>query len=159
MVALGGKWELGENFYLEAELVSQKSVFTSDFFAIRLLHDYYSMTVDFNTGEGVPGLEFHDDPSTADIDESDLYDPRMYSMGPAWDNGNRDEGTSNALYLDANWYTDFAGIKQVDFGLLYEVRKTNSRAAFTAEPSQWGSGTRCRTILLFNNKPASAGFL
>lgn len=128
MFALGGKWDLSDYFHLEAEIVNQKSVFTSDFFAVRLLHDYYSMTVDFNTYEGVPGLEFHDNPMTSDIDESDLLDPRLYSMGPSWDNGSRDEGTSNALYLDANWYVDFGGIKQIDFGLLYEKRSINNRS-------------------------------
>lgn len=128
MYALGGKWDLSDYFHLEAEFVTQKSVFTSDFFALRLLHDYYAMTVDFNTGEGDAGLVFHDDPSTADIDESDLLDPRLYSMGPAWDNGSRDEGSSDALYLDANWFVEFAGITQIDFGLLYEKRNTNNRS-------------------------------
>ena len=131
MFALGGEWSLTDDFTLSAEIVSQKSVFTSDFFAVRLLHDYYAMTADFNTGEGIAGLTFHDNPATGDVDESDLYDPRLYSMGPAWDNGSRDEGTSNALYLDANWLTDFAGIMEVDFGLLYEKRELSneSRAA------------------------------
>jgi len=128
MYALGGKWDLSDYFHLEAEFVTQKSVFTSDFFALRLLHDYYAMTVDFNTGEGDAGLVFHDDPSTDDIDESDLLDPRLYSMGPAWDNGSRDEGSSDALYLDANWFVEFAGITQIDFGLLYEKRNTNNRS-------------------------------
>lgn len=128
MFALGGEWDLADNFHLGAELVSQRSVFTSDFFAVRLLRDYYAMTVDFNTGEGVAGLTFHDNPATADIDESNLLDPRLYSMGPAWDNGSRDEGTSNALYVDADWYTDFAGITEVNFGLFYEIRETNNRS-------------------------------
>ncbi|QJR81259.1 TonB-dependent receptor [Alteromonas pelagimontana] len=128
MVALGGEWQLTDDFHLSAEVVSQKSTFTSDFFAVRLLRDYYAVTADFNTGEGVAGLTYHDNPATTDIDESDLYDPRLYSMGPAWDNGAEDEGTSDALYVDANWFTDFAGITEIKFGLLYEKREVSNRS-------------------------------
>lgn len=126
MFALGGKWNFTDSFELKAELVNQQSTFESDFFAIRLLHDYYSAWVDFNHGSGVAAMEFYDNPATPGVDESDLLDPAQYRMGPAWDNGLRDKGESNALYLDADWQLDFAGISELSFGLLYEVRDTSS---------------------------------
>lgn len=126
LYAIGGEWDIGDNFHLSAEAYTQKSVFKSEFFAIRLNRGYYAMDVDFNSGDGVPALTYIDNPNTADVNEADLTDASQFAWGPAWDNGARDEGGADTLKIDANWDLDFAGITKVDFGLLYEVRTANS---------------------------------
>lgn len=125
LYAIGGNWDITDNFHLEAEASTQKSVFKSEFFAIRLLRDYYAMSVDFNNGDGVPALTFLDNPSTSNIDEADLLDPNQYTMGPSWDNGHRGEGTSDQFRVDADWKLDFHGVKELSFGLLYEEHGAN----------------------------------
>lgn len=125
LYALGGSWDITDTFHVEADLSTQKSVFKSEFFAVRLLRDYYAMTVNFNDGDGVPSLAFHDNPATADVNEADLLDPNQYTMGPSWDNGHRGEGTSDQVRIDADWQVDFKGITELSFGLLYENHGAN----------------------------------
>mgnify|MGYP000249400761 CR=1 FL=1 len=130
---LGGRWDLTDNLFVVADYVHQKSVFRNEFFAVRLLPSYYSATVNFNDGRGVPELAYHDNPATS-VNEADRTDPNQYLMGPSWDNGNRDSGVSDALYIDVDWDMDFAGIKTLEFGLLAEYREIEqqNRDAFAA---------------------------
>lgn len=133
--ALGGQWDLGSAVHLQSELVYQESKYETEFFAQRwnprhqvngaYIGGYYGVEVDFNAGNGIPSLVFMDNPETPNIDETDLTNPDFYTMGTAWDNGGRDEGSVTTLTVDGDWEFDFAGFNVLDFGLRYEYRQAD----------------------------------
>jgi iron complex outermembrane recepter protein len=61
LYALGAEWDFGDNVTMKSELVYQDSEFTDEFFALRMDHVFPRLFVDFNTGGGVPYLEFYED--------------------------------------------------------------------------------------------------
>lgn len=129
--ALAGKWQLTDDLNLESEVIYQTSEFSSEFFATRWnpryqvgdawVPGYYAVDVDFNNGNGIPSLNFRDNPDT-EYDESDLTNVAGYTMGTAWDNGGRDKGTSTTFTLDGEWFVDTAGFTEVKFGLRWDKR-------------------------------------
>src|SRR5690625_7167719 len=77
MYALGGNWDIGDNLTVKSEVVYQESDFETEFFAMRGEGRQYEVYSNFS---GIPGIAFRDNPDT-EIDESDLTNPELYSMG------------------------------------------------------------------------------
>lgn len=128
LYALGGKWNLTDNFNLKSEFAYQTSQFDVSFLAMRADRVTNSVSVDFNSGNGVPAFSFADNPATPNIDESDATDPNQWGMAQLYDNADRDKGNAKTLTLDGDYTTDWGIFQSLDMGVRYDDR--------TAEESQ-----------------------
>ena len=100
LYALGGRWDLSDNFTLRSEIAYQDSKFEDKFFALRMDKVSPRLFIDFNTGSGVPYVEFFDDPNTPQ-DESDLADASQWNLAQLYDNGSKDSGDAFTWTADA----------------------------------------------------------
>ncbi|HQL29274.1 MAG TPA: TonB-dependent receptor [Thermoanaerobaculales bacterium] len=143
MYAVGGKWDVGDNLIIESELVYQTSEFQDEFFALRMDKVSPRLFVDFNTGDGVPYVEFFDDPNTPQ-DESDLTDASQWNLAQLYDNGQKDKGDAFTWTGDGDLNLDWASFYRLSFGLRYDDR--------TAEENSYlGPDRHC------NDAPGCAG--
>src|SRR5690606_1336343 len=137
LYALGAKWKPTDNLTVNSELVYQDSKFTSDFFAMRFERTAYGLDIDYNDRDGVPSLEFWDNPTTANLDESDMAAVENWNASTMWDNGDGNAGDALTYTLDAEWELENDFIKSIKVGGRYEVRNAQ---AFTrgqeAAPAQ-----------------------
>ena len=144
LYALGGSWDFGDNFTLRSEVYYQDSEFEDQFFALRMDKVSPRLFVDFNTGSGVPYVEFFDDPNTLQVDESDLTDPAQWNLAQLYDNGQSDQGDALSWTADADWTVEFGWINTISFGMRYDDR--------SAQENGYTSGDRhC------NDAPGCAG--
>jgi iron complex outermembrane recepter protein len=143
LYSLGGKWDIGDKLHVKSEVVYQQSKFEDQFFALRMDKVSPRLFVDFNTGSGVPFVQFFDDPQTP-ANESDLTDASQWNLAQLYDNGQRDKGDAFTWTADAHRDFDSGWIKQVKFGLRYDVRSAE-------ENSYFGSDLHC------NAAPGCAG--
>lgn len=136
--ALGGLWNIGENLGLESEIVYQESFFKTEFFALQTNRVAPRLHVDFNSGGGIPVIEFFDNPATP-VDESDLTEPGLWAMGPMFDNGQKFEGRAITYTADGNYEADWGIVRNIGFGLRYDERNAEefSRTA-SAQPASCG---------------------
>ncbi len=120
--ALGGDWDITNNFTLAAEIVYQTSEYDETFSAARLTRspNFYQVDIDFNNGGGVPAFGFVDNPSTADIDESDLTNPVDWDITNIYDNAGHREGDAITLTTDGEYFFDNGFFKTFRFGLRYD---------------------------------------
>jgi iron complex outermembrane receptor protein len=141
--ALGGKWDIGKNLHVKSEGVYQLSKFHDEFFAMRMDKVSPRLLVDFNTGSGVPLVQFFDDPNTPK-DESDLTDASQWNLAQLYDNGQKDKGGAFTWTADADLDLKLGWIKKAKFGVRYDDR--------TAEENSYlGSDLHC------NAAPGCAG--
>jgi iron complex outermembrane recepter protein len=133
LYALGGEWDLTDTFVLKSELVYQDSEFEDQFFALRMDKVSPRLFVDFNTGGGVPYVEFFDNPDTPQ-DESDLTDPAQWNLAQLYDNGQSDAGDAFSWTADGDLGVEWGWIDTLGFGLRYDDR--------TAEENGYVSGDR-----------------
>jgi TonB-dependent receptor len=143
LYALAGKWEVGYNLELNSELVYQKSEFKDAFFALRMDKVSPRLFVDFNTGDGVPLVEFFDDPLTAP-DESDLTDASQWNLAQLYDNGQKDKGDAFTWTLDGDMNVQWGPFYRFSFGVRYDDRGAE-------ENSYFGPDLHC------NDAPGCAG--
>lgn len=121
LYALGAKWMPNLDLTINSELIFQDSTFESEFFAMRFdRNQAYGLDVDFNNSEGVPSLEFWDNPATAH-DESDMTELQNWNTGTAYDQGGKQKGDSVTLKIDGEYFVDSI-IEKVRFGLKAEKR-------------------------------------
>lgn len=111
--ALGGDWDITDDFVVKSEFVYQTSEFMDEFFALRMDHVFPRLFVDFNTGGGVPFVEFF---------ESDLTDPTLWALAEIYDNGQRDEGDAFSWTADGDLGVDWGWIDTLGFGVRYDDR-------------------------------------
>jgi TonB-dependent receptor len=105
---------------------------------------HYNLGIDFNQGNGVPYVEFFDDPNTA-VDESDATDPAQWELAQLYDNGQKDSGdaftwTADAVW-DVQWGSEGRGISSVGFGLRYDDRSARETSYFGGDRGCWASPT------------------
>jgi len=117
--ALGGDWELTDKLNLKSELVYQDSEFESSFIAMRSTNVRYETYANFSNN---PSIEFRDNPATPDVDEGDQSDISQYAMAEMYDSGERNEGSAVTFTADAEYFTDGAFFKKIDFGIRHDVR-------------------------------------
>jgi iron complex outermembrane recepter protein len=123
--ALGGKWDISDSFHLKADLSYQDSRYDETFFAMRTERVAPSVSVDFNSGGGLPAFSFGDDPATADIDESDLTDARLWNVAQLYDNALWREGDATTLQVDGDYETGLAFLEKLEFGVRYDDRSAS----------------------------------
>jgi TonB-dependent receptor len=129
LFALGGEWSIGRSVDLESELVYQDSEFQDSFFALRMDKVSPRLFVDFNTGSGVPSLEFFDDPNTT-ADESDLADPTQWNLAQLFDNGQEDQGDALTWTADGHATVQWGSFYRMGFGLRWDDRGAQENSFF-----------------------------
>ena len=138
--ALGGNWDINDRLNLTSEVTYQQSKYDEEFFALQTPRDpsgISRMYVDFNNGDGIPEMTFFDDPTTPDVDESDLTSVALWNMGPLFDNGAHREGDAVTLTFDGDYQADWGIVNKVQFGLRYDKRTAmeSSRTASAECPT------------------------
>ncbi|MFG0456163.1 TonB-dependent receptor [Shewanella mangrovisoli] len=124
--ALGGKWDITDEFQLKSEVVYQQSTFETEFAAMRGQTTVYGVAIDANADDGIPSWNYLDNPDTV-LDESDMTNPALWETADFYDNGSKDEGDSLSWTMDGSLYVDYAIFTKVQFGARYEKRTaTNS---------------------------------
>jgi TonB-dependent receptor len=97
--ALNGDWLLfDEALHLVGDLSYQTSEFETAFIAMRTTRVAPELTVDFNSGNGMPNWSF--------ADESLLVDPSVWNVGELFDNRGRNTGDAITLSLDGDYDLD-----------------------------------------------------
>ncbi|MGL6162599.1 TonB-dependent receptor [Microbulbifer sp.] len=123
LYALGGMWDISDDFQLRSEIIAQKSEFESDFIAMRSERaGAYGLHVDFNTGSGVSALSHYDNPETPDVDESNLADSSQWLAAQLYDTGSASEGDSLTWKIDGDFALDRGFFHTANFGLRIEQR-------------------------------------
>ncbi len=126
--ALNGKWQISDAFSLEADLSVQKSEFNTNFIAVRTERVPGSITLDFNTGNGIPSWHFNND--------AEMLDASRWNMGQLFQNAGKDNGDAKTLSLDGDYkFADGGIFKKLSFGVRYDDRGAiHYQPAPTASP-------------------------
>lgn len=119
--ALGGEWTINDNFNLSSEVYYQNSKFETEFLAMRSERVAYGLNVDFNDKDGMPGLEYLDNPATS-VNEADLTDTSQWNVAQLYDNGGNRKGDSLTFTLDGELFVNTYGFDEVNFGIKYDSK-------------------------------------
>ena len=119
--ALGGEWTINDNFNLSSEIYYQDSQFETEFLAMRSERVAYGLNVDFNDKDGMPSLEYLDNPETA-ANEADLTDTDQWNIAQLYDNGGNRKGDSLTFKLDGDLFVDNYGFDELSFGIKYDSK-------------------------------------
>jgi len=121
LYALGAKWTPSDSVTVKSELLYQDSEYSTDFFAMRFERVAHGINVDYNDRDGVPSIEFLDNPATG-VNESDMAAVENWRASTMWDNGGRDLGDSVSFTTDVEWELDNSFIQIIKAGGRYEER-------------------------------------
>ncbi len=121
LFALGGKWYASDNLTMDAEVVYQKSKYTTEFYGMRFDRAIYQMEVDFNDKDGIPSIVHYDNPETT-ADESNLADPTLWTTGFLYNNGGSNSGDAVSFTLDGEWILDGDIFENLRFGGRVDLR-------------------------------------
>lgn len=127
--SLSGKWNISDALKLRSALTYQESEFATQFFAMRAERVHPAISVNFNPGNGVPAFSFEDNTATANINEANMADPRLWTIAQLYDNGNKFKGDAKTWSLDGDYTpTNWGIINAVKFGTRYDVRGASEAA-------------------------------
>ncbi|HUQ11808.1 MAG TPA: TonB-dependent receptor [Steroidobacteraceae bacterium] len=124
--ALNGKWDITDAFTLEADLSVQSSQFDTHFIAVRTERVPESITLDFNSGNGIPSWHFNDD--------LQMLDASRWNMGQLFQNAGKDLGDAKTLSVDGDY--DFGSdnaFEKLSFGVRYDDRGATHRQPVTTD--------------------------
>ncbi|WP_323815966.1 TonB-dependent receptor [Cellvibrio sp. NN19] len=144
LYALGAKWTPSDNVTVKSELLYQDSEYSNEFFAMRFERTAYGINVDYNDRDGVPSIEFIDNPATG-VDESDMAAVENWNASGMWDNGGRDLGDSVSFTTDVEWELDNSFIQTIKAGGRYEERNAQQ---FGRGQESWDTGGRTVSELM-----------
>lgn len=151
LYSLSGKWNLSDAFTLKADLAYQDSRYDETFFAMRTERVAPSVSADFNAGGGIPAFSFGDDPATTNRDESDLTDPRLWTIAQLYDNALWREGDATTATIDGDWDTGWNVFNKLQFGARYDVRNASEGSRTqTSDGQRNGSGQIINGVLGLN---------
>jgi len=145
LYSLGGKWEITDAFQLKADVYYQDSRYDETFFAMRTERVAPSVSVDFNAGDGIPAFSFGDNPATANINESDLRDARLWNVAQLYDNALWREGDAVTADVDGTIDTDWGFIEKLSFGVRYDDRSASEGSRTQTSDGQRILGTNNNT--------------
>lgn len=117
LYALSGKWNIGDNLKLEADLSYQDSEFSSEFLAMRTDRVHSEIDVDFNSESGYPAWNFGE--------ADDLTDPASWTIAQLYDNGNKNVGDAVEFKIDGDLKTDWGIFNALRFGIRYDDRSAS----------------------------------
>lgn len=106
--ALNGKWDLGEQGRIVADLAYQTSTYKTSFIALRTDRVANSISADFNAGGGIPSYHFDDD--------SLLTDPSVWNLAQFYDNASKDKGSAITFTLDGDYGWDEGFLRRIKAG-------------------------------------------
>jgi iron complex outermembrane recepter protein len=113
--ALNGKWQLSDALSLEADLSVQRSEFNTHFIAVRTERVPGSITLDLNTGNGIPSWHFNDD--------AEMLDATKWNMGQLFQNAGKDKGDAKTVTVDGDYlFGEGNAFKKLSFGVRYDDR-------------------------------------
>ncbi|QAY75439.1 TonB-dependent receptor [Sphingosinicella sp. BN140058] len=142
--ALAGKWDLSDQFKLNADISYQTSRFKSQFLAMRTTRVPGSVSVDFNSGGGLPAWEFNDN--------SELLDPASWTVGEFYDTANLNKGDAFTITADADYDFSAGPFKRFSFGLRYDDRGASEAARNQDAPALNQSFSTLDPGLYWTNK-------
>lgn len=122
--ALNGKWQLSDKFSVSADLSIQDSEFNTRFIAVRTERVPGSITVDFNSGDGIPSWHFNND--------AEMLNPNVWTVGNLYQNRGRQQGGAETLQLDGDYELGDGLFRMLSFGVRYDDR---SAEAFSPKPA------------------------
>jgi len=112
--ALNGEWEVGDLGGISADISYQTSEYNTQFMAMRIDRVAPQITVDFNSGGGIPAWTFENN----DL----LTDPSIWTVGELYDNANRSEGDAFTAHLDGQQEFENSFLQSVKFGMRFDDR-------------------------------------
>ena len=119
--ALGGEWAITDTFNLSSEIYYQDSQYETEFLAMRSDRVAPGLNVDFNDKDGIPALEYVDNPDTP-ANEADLTDTAQWNVAELYDNGGASKGDALTFTLDGELFVDNFGFDGMQFGVRYDKR-------------------------------------
>lgn len=112
--ALNGRWNLSEKLRVNADLSYVTSEFNTKFIALRAIHVFDEVNVDFNDNDGVPSLSYGNN--------ADAANPALWNADFFYDNANRNKGDAVALTVRGVYEANANILKKVSFGFNYDDR-------------------------------------
>ncbi|KTT69206.1 TonB-dependent receptor [Sphingomonas endophytica] len=116
--ALNGKWNVGANGGIVADVAYQTSTNTNAFFAMRTDRVAKQITADFNAGGGIPSYHFDNDAL--------LADPKVWNVAQLYDNSGRDKGSAITATLDGFYAFDDGFLRKIQAGFRFDDRRASS---------------------------------
>lgn len=116
IVALGGKWNISPDLKLKSDLSVQSSEFNQNFFAVRIDRVAPAVSVNFNTGNGMPSMSFPG---------SNLTDPSLWNIAQMYNNINKNKGRAATFTMDGDYTTQWNFMQKLRFGIRYDDRKAS----------------------------------
>lgn len=117
VMALNGKWDVGDKLKLDGDLSYQSSSFHSEFTATRIDRTAPSVNVDFNAGGGNTAFGFNNN--------ADLVDPTKWNVAQFYDNANRNKGSAGTANLTGVYDADWGPLETIQFGARFDDRKAS----------------------------------
>ncbi|HVZ30750.1 MAG TPA: TonB-dependent receptor [Asticcacaulis sp.] len=114
--ALNGKWDLGK-LKLNADLSAQRSIFHSEFTAMRIDRVANQIIVDFNQGDGLAAFHFDDN--------SLLTKASTWNVAQFYDNANRNQGSAGTISVNGVYTPDGGIFTKISAGVRIDDRNAN----------------------------------
>lgn len=144
LYAINSKWTPTDNITVNSDLAYQTSKFSTNFFAMRFERTAYGLDVDYNDKDGLPSIQFWDNPSTVQ-NESEMSDARNWNASGMWDNGGGAKGDSVTFFTDLDWDLNGQFLQKIKVGGRVEKRGAED---FTRGQESWATGGRTLPQLL-----------
>ena len=114
LYSLGGKWNITDDFELEAEVYYQDTQYQTQFLALRNEGPQPRLYHHINPkGDGIPAVTLTDTSPT---------DPSLYNVAQMYENGSDANGDALTFSIDGKYQLDGGFFTSSRFGLYYDVR-------------------------------------
>lgn len=126
VLAMSGKWLIGDNLEVVADLSHQTSEFKTQFLAMRLDRVPEALAVNFNPGNGIPSWHFLD--GAGNNADALLTDPASWNAAQFYDNegGNKGDATTLSVDGDQDFAGNFGAFTRFSFGFRYDDRNASA---------------------------------
>ena len=125
MYALGGEWQLIDDFTLKSEVIYQNTQYTQLSQGMNLDSTRYQANVDFNAdGKGTPSIVFLD----AQGAPENLTDENQWRYTWYYDSILKNKGDAWTWTADGDWRVDYGVLEKIRFGLRFDRHDAKSRS-------------------------------
>ena len=128
--ALNGKWSVGENLKIVADLSFQDSEFNTNFIAMRTTRVPESLVLDFNHNDGIPSWHFNDD--------AELLDANLWTAAELYQNRGRNKGDAVTFQADGDYSFGDGAFTHLKFGVRYDDRGASNESPRPVAPDFLG---------------------
>lgn len=133
VVALNGKWRIGDKLTLVGDVALQNSKFETNFIALRTNNAYFiqRLDIDFNNGDGIPSWHFNDDAA--------MLNPANWTAAELYQNRGKSEGDAGTFQLDGDYELADEGVfRKLKFGVRYDDRSASQSNPRPIAPAVMG---------------------